>query len=64
MFQCSHFHRLTYFYLLTTFFDATTSPLLDSQEPNYVTKRKFGDLKVRSQHSALKGVEGRAKVPG
>jgi len=28
--------------------DATPSPLLDSQESNYVTKRKFGDLRVRS----------------
>ncbi len=44
--------------------DATLSPLLDSQESNYVTKRKFGDLRVRSQHSAQKGVEGRAEAPG
>jgi hypothetical protein len=46
------------------FYDSTPSPLLDSQESNYVTKRKFGDLRVCSQHSALKGVEGRAKAPG
>jgi len=44
--------------------DATPSPLLDSQESNYVTKRKFGDLRVRFQHSTLKGVEGRVEAPG
>jgi len=44
--------------------DATPSPLLDPQESNYVTKRKFEDLRVRSQHSALKGVDGRVKAPG
>jgi len=47
-----------------TLIDATLSPWLDSQESNCVTKRKFGDLRVRSQHSALKGVEGRAKASG
>ncbi len=44
-------------------YDVTPSPLSESQESNYVTKRKFGDLRVRSQHSTLKGVEGRAQAP-
>jgi len=39
--------------------DATPSPLLDSQKSNYVTKRKVGDLRVRSQHLALSTKRGR-----
>jgi len=44
--------------------DATPSPLLDSQKSNYVTKRKFGDLRVRSQHSTLSTKRGRGACWG
>ncbi len=38
--------------------DATPSPKLGPRWASASKMRKYGDLRVRSQHSALKGVEG------
>jgi len=43
--------------------DATPSPKLGPRWPNS-RRWKFGDLRVRFQHSTLRGVEGRAEAPG
>jgi hypothetical protein len=45
-------------------YDALPSPKLGPSWALASKKRNYEDLRVRSQHSALKGMEGHAKASG